>query len=135
MKSYRFLGAWLLLMAAAMPAFGQKYDYQLRVNDVGAIKKIYLGYWYGGKALLLDSAQIDQVKNTAQFAGNKSLPAGQYFFANDLSTATLDFIINGENNLEFSTTSGYAWADSFFVAKSKENTPYFFWKNAKKERE
>ena len=37
MKSYRFLGAWLLLMAAAMPAFGQKYDYQLRVNDVGAM--------------------------------------------------------------------------------------------------
>jgi hypothetical protein len=135
MKLYPFFGAWLLLLATAMPAFSQKYDYQLQVKAVGTINKIYFGYWYGGQALLLDSTQIEQSKNTVSFTGSRNLPAGQYFFASNLSTATLDFIINGENNLQFTTYSATAWADSFFVEKSKENTPYFLWKSIKNERE
>lgn len=136
MKSHLLWLAWLLLLVTAMPVFSQKYEYQLRIDNPEEMKLVYFGRWYGEQAFIIDSTEVNAVdKKTAVFTGEKPLPAGQYFFTNNLSTTTLDFIINGEHKIQFSTPSATAWADSFQVVKSKENAPYFLWKTFKKEKE
>lgn len=112
----------------------QSYQYSCTIKDVKKPEMVYFGYWYTGAPYFLDSVKVDSVQPVAQFKGKKNLETGLYFFYHNGQKTLLEFIVNNEFDLRF-TTSMLALADSFSVEKSVENEPYFYWRTFKRSRE
>jgi thiol-disulfide isomerase/thioredoxin len=110
----------------ATHAMAQAYRYSLRVDGLPQPAMVYFGYWYGQNAYLIDSAQVSPEQNTAVLTGQRQWPTGLYFWSFSGFPNTVNFVLNGEQQLDFSTHSN-APIDSVKVVNSKENTPYFEW--------
>jgi thiol-disulfide isomerase/thioredoxin len=122
-----FLTVWLAMMTSGTFVFGQSYDFQLKINGLRQPETIMLGYWYGGRPIAIDSAKVDSLHPTATFAGTLDLPAGVYFFGFVNQNLPLDFVLNNEYQLRFSTHAT-AILDSVQVDASRENVPFFQFK-------
>ena len=122
------------LFQMSKPKEALSYEYQLEVKQLTEPTQVRWGYWLKGKAYVIDSTLIQQPQSTARFSGKINLPAGLYFFQVGSTAEVLDFIINEEYQLTFSTYYS-ALQDSFKVVKSIENGPYLDWKRQKKANE
>ena len=128
MNKYTLLLLPFLFITLSLSA-QQSYHYELEVKGVKAPTTVLFGYWKVGQAYLLDSVKVDSAHQTAQFKGTRALPTGVYFFTAG-NKIPLEFIINGEYEMAFSTDIS-AGLDSFSVRKSVENEPFFAWRKEK----
>ncbi len=111
------------------------YDFALQVKGANPESQtVHFGYWYTGTPYLIDSATVDSLRPTARFKGKKTIEPGLYFFNIKGSATPLEFVVNNEYNLEFSTYAS-APLDSFNVAQSVENEPYFNWRTYRHDGE
>lgn len=134
MLNMRFMLLLAGLLLGSRATFSQTpYQYTLAVNDAKAPATVLFGYWRTGQSYIIDSAKVDSLHTVARFEGKRDLHAGLYFFTTG-SKQPLDFVINGEYQMDF-TTSIQAPLDSFKVKKSVENEPFFLWLKSVRERE
>lgn len=108
------------------------YDIKITIRGFQS-EKALLGYYYGDKTYVVDSAKVDTKSGKMRFFGNRKLLEGVYFVANT-EGVILDFIVNGWKDFSISTDSK-ALLDSASVFRSEENKYYFdYLKTVKKKQ-
>jgi Domain of unknown function (DUF5106) len=108
------------------------YDIKITIKGFQS-EKALLGYYYGDKTYVVDSAKVDAKSGKMRFFGNRKLLEGVYFVANT-EGVILDFIVNGWKDFSISTDSK-ALLDSASVFRSEENKYYFdYLKTVKKKQ-
>jgi hypothetical protein len=108
------------------------YDIKITIKGIQS-EKALLGYYYGDKTYVVDSAKVDAKSGKMRFFGNRKLLEGVYFVANT-EGVILDFIVNGWK--DFSITTHYnALVDSITVFRSEENKNYFDYLKAVKRKQ
>ena len=108
------------------------YDIKITIRGFQS-EKALLGYYYGDKTYVVDSAKVDTKSGKMRFFGNRKLLEGVYFVANT-EGVVLDFIVNGWKDFSISTDSK-ALLDSASVFRSEENKYYFdYLKTVKKKQ-
>jgi thiol-disulfide isomerase/thioredoxin len=111
------------------------YNYAFHLKDAPAQPvMVHFGYWYTSTPYIIDSAMVDSLKPQVRFLGKKNLDPGLYFFNIKGMALPLEFVVNNEPEMAFSTYAA-APLDSFKVAQSIENEPYFYWRTYKRTRE
>ncbi len=132
---YTVLATLWLLHPEAQAQTPVDYTFTLRIKDAKpGPQLIHFGYWYTGTPFLIDSMMVDSLRPIARFKGRKAIEPGLYFFNIKGSATPLEFVVNNEYNLEFSTHAA-APIDSFQVVRSAENEPYFYWRAYRRSRE
>jgi Domain of unknown function (DUF5106) len=108
------------------------YDIRITIKGFPS-EKAMLGYYYGDKTYVVDSAKVDAKSGKMRFFGNRKLLEGVYFVANTKGVI-LDFIVNGWKDFAISTDSKDV-LDSASVFRSEENKYYFdYLKTVKKKQ-
>ena len=108
------------------------YDIRITIKGFPS-EKAMLGYYYGDKTYVVDSAKVDSKSGKMRFFGNRKLLEGVYFVANT-EGVILDFIVNGWKDFAISTDSK-AVLDSASVFRSEENKYYFDYLKTVKKKE
>lgn len=98
------------------------YDIKITIKGFSSDKAL-LGYYYGDKTYVVDSAKVDAKTGKMRFFGNRKLLEGVYFVANT-EGVILEFIVNGWKDFSISTDSKNV-LDSVSVIRSEENKYYF----------
>jgi Domain of unknown function (DUF5106) len=108
--------------------------YDIKITIKGIQSEIaLLGYYYGDKTYVVDSAKVDAKSGKMRFFGNRKLLEGVYFVANT-EGVILEFIVNGWKDFSISTDYN-AILDSASVFRSEENKYYFdYLKTVKKKQ-
>jgi thiol-disulfide isomerase/thioredoxin len=128
----RLIGGLYLILFTATFTIAQDYRYSLTVNGLTQPSSVYFGYWYGQNAFVIDSAQVKPGHASAEFTGQRQWPTGLYFWGLSGYPNTVNFVINGEQDMLFSTHV-QAPNDSIRVQRSRENEPYFDWLRYERE--
>jgi thiol-disulfide isomerase/thioredoxin len=115
----------LLLTAIIFCKLGFSKDaYNISITIKGfKNRNFYLGYYYGDKQYLRDSAKTDATGKMV-FKGSKPLEGGVYLIATADKSLLFDFIVT-EQFFELEATDTTNIAGSVIVKNSKENEAFF----------
>ncbi len=117
----RYIVATLLMLTANLLL--AKDGYQITVKITGMPKqKLLLGYYYGDKQYIRDSAMTDAT-GKAVFKGNELLEGGIYLIANDGKNLLFDFVVTEQEFSLETDTSDYI--DKMTIKGSPENVAFF----------
>jgi thiol-disulfide isomerase/thioredoxin len=126
-KTVLFLFATILFIQS----FSQGYTIRVQYKPV-ANSFLYLGYYYGDKKYVQDSAQI-LPDGTAQFKGEKPLTGGLYIIVDEKKSRFFDLLIDKEQTFQlFIDTAAFAIAsisgssDNGYLEAYKKATTRFF---------
>jgi thiol-disulfide isomerase/thioredoxin len=111
--------------------FSQGYTIRVQYKPV-ANSFLYLGYYYGDKKYVQDSAQI-LPDGTAQFKGDKLLTGGLYIIVDEKKSRFFDLLIDKEQTFQlfidtaaFSIASINGSSDNGYLEAYKKATTRFF---------
>lgn len=122
----------LFFLTIANLLFAQSYKFVFKIKDAPNAQ-CQFGYYKGDKTVILDSIQVDSLKEEFVFKGDKKLQDGQYFIFLK-GRGVLDFIVNNEYKQTF-TSYQKDLSDSVKVKGSKENDAYFKYISFVKKRD
>jgi thiol-disulfide isomerase/thioredoxin len=112
-------------------SYSQGYTIQVQYKPA-ANSYLYLGYYYGDKKYVQDSASID-LNGKAQFKGDKPLTGGLYIIVDEKKQKYFDVLIDKEQNFELVIdTSAFAIhslkgsSDNNYLEEYKKATSRFF---------
>lgn len=113
----------LLFFSFCLSSFAKDEGYLITVNlKSGAGKKFYLGYYFGDKQYLRDSAIADKTGKVI-FKGNKALEGGIYMMATHDKNLMFDFVVTEQVfTLE---TDSIDYVTNMKVKGSAENELFF----------
>jgi len=86
----KILLLWVVLLTTASFAYAQGYRIEAKMKDGKGF--LYLGYYFGDKKFLQDSAEMDK-NGRAVFQGNKPLPGGLYILVDPEKSRFFDVAI------------------------------------------
>lgn len=117
----------LLTLAFILSSFYHAYSYNITIKIKGASQqKFFMGYYYGDKQYIKDSAVTDATGKMV-FKGKEKLQGGIYLIASADKTLLFDFVVTEEDfSLETDTTDYNA---NMKIKGSPENTAFFAYSN------
>jgi thiol-disulfide isomerase/thioredoxin len=120
-----------LVLILVVRTFGQGYTIQIQYKPV-AQSYLFLGYYYGDKKYLQDSAAIAP-NGTVVFKGDKPLVGGLYIIVDEKKQKFFDVLIDKEQNFElkidtsnFSISTLNGSSDNGYLEDYKKATAQFF---------
>jgi hypothetical protein len=113
----------LLLLSVLLLSIQQLYSYNITIKINGAPNtKFLLGYYYGDKQYIKDSAVTDAIGKMV-FKSKDNLQGGIYLIASEEKALLFDFVVSEQNfYLETDTTD---FSGNMKVKGSDENTLFF----------
>lgn len=120
----RFLTVMVLLALPAL-VFSQKKGYQIKAKIDGFQgKECYLGYYYGDKQYLKDTAYVES-NGWFYFEGNEKLEGGMYILVMPPENQFIQLLVDDQNQW-FSVETKFAnTADNMKVTGSEDNKLFY----------
>jgi len=128
MRSPRILIILILIFFSSQYLYSSEdgYSFNVRINGINDTV-CYLGYYYGDKTYLADTAYRDKNGNY-NFEGNKALGGGLYIVVGQNKTKFFEFLLNDSQHITFKTNYDDV-LNSMEIKNSSENKLFFDYLN------